>query len=65
MHLIIYYADPIHEATSKPSTKYLAQEKETTSSTKAKGSSSFEMPDFTALGQEISAAFGKLFSKKK
>ncbi len=54
----------MHEATSKPSTKYLAQEKETTSTTKA----SFEMPDFTALGEEISAAFekspfGKLFKK--
>ncbi len=55
----------MHEATSKPSTKYLAQEKDT-STTKAKAS--FEMPDFTALGEEISAAFekspfGKLFKK--
>mmetsp|Transcript_18893 Transcript_18893/g.28762 ORF Transcript_18893/g.28762 Transcript_18893/m.28762 type:complete len:141 (+) Transcript_18893:87-509(+) len=52
--------DPIHEATDVnvgKSTKYLAQE-----SIEAKAA--FEMPDFTAIGEEISAAFGKLFSKK-
>jgi hypothetical protein len=51
--------DPMHEAAMNQgkSTKYLAQE---TIESKAM----FEMPDFTAIGEEISAAFGKLFSKK-
>lgn len=49
--------DPMHEASVNTG-------KETTP-TKA----SFEMPDFTTIGEEISAAFdksplGKLFSKK-
>ena len=61
----MYIIDPMHEATSvntgKP-TKYLAED----TNTKA----AFELPDFTAIGEEISAAFdksplGKLFSKKK
>ena len=60
-HTILYIqhmTDPIHEATNVgKSTKYLAQE-----SIEAKAA--FEMPDFTAIGEEISAAFGKLFSKK-
>jgi hypothetical protein len=48
----------MHEATNKgKSTKYLAQE---STDTKA----AFEMPDFSAIGEEIGAAFGKLFSKK-
>ena len=52
----------MHEATvGSKSTKYLAQEKTTESSTKTPA---FEMPDFTAIGEEISAAFGKLFAKK-
>jgi len=51
----------MHEVTSV-NNKYLAEE---TMTTKA----SFEMPDFTSIGEEISAAFGKsplgkLFSKK-
>ena len=58
----IIIIDPMHEATvGSKSTKYLAQEKTTESSTKTPA---FEMPDFTAIGEEISAAFGKLFAKK-
>ncbi|KAL7492688.1 hypothetical protein ACHAWT_001791 [Skeletonema menzelii] len=49
--------DPMHEATVGKSTKYLAQET-------AQSKAAFEMPDFTAIGEEIGAAFHKLFAKK-
>ena len=59
----IIITDPMHEATvGSKSTKYLAQEKTTESTTNK--TPAFEMPDFTAIGEEISAAFGKLFAKK-
>ncbi len=55
----------MHEATVGKSTKYLAQEKTTESTTTTTTKTpAFEMPDFTAIGEEISAAFGKLFAKK-
>ena len=47
----------MHEATVGKSTKYLAQET-------AQSKAAFEMPDFTAIGEEIGAAFHRLFAKK-
>ena len=53
----IFFATTINEET-------VVTNEETTKSKPKFELPEFEMPDFTAIGEEISATFGKLFTKK-